>query len=127
MSMSRGIRRGLTLGAPLLATALAALTIGAALPSQATGPFDRAGTAAFPAGSAGIVVTFSAPMLNTSYAVTVQQTNTAGYSPTAACTYFNVLKKTTAGFQVQHKECATGLPQPLVVGVSLDWIAIPYA
>lgn len=37
--------------------------------------------------------------------VFVQQANTAGYSTTSDCTYFNVLKVTATDFQVQHKTC----------------------
>jgi hypothetical protein len=83
----------------------------------------RAGTAPFTAGSAGIVITFSVPMPTAKYSVVVQPTNTAGYSPIAQCTYFNVLKKTTTNFQVQHKRCDDGTPVNLDVNVSLDWIA----
>lgn len=83
----------------------------------------RAGTASFTAGSAGIVITFSAPMPTAKYSVVVQATNTAGYSPTADCTYFNVLKKTQTNFQVQHKRCDNGTPVALDTNVSLDWIA----
>lgn len=86
----------------------------------------RAGTSAFSSGQAGISINFSSAMPNTNYAVTVQQTNTAGYSPTSVCTYFNVLNKTTTGFQVQHKRCDDGVPVNLDVGVSLDWIVIAY-
>lgn len=84
----------------------------------------RAGTAAFPIGSAGIPITFSTPMPSTNYSVVVQQTNTAGYSPTTVCTYFNPLHKTTSGFDVQHKRCDNGQPVPLDTGVSLDYIVI---
>ncbi|HEU0131248.1 MAG TPA: hypothetical protein VFQ85_09700 [Mycobacteriales bacterium] len=127
--MPRSLRKVLATASSAVVVTAVAVTAGVvgSAPSHASGPFDRAGSTAFPAGSAGIYVTFSAPMLDTKYAVTVQQTNTSNYSPTGVCTYFNVLKKTTTGFQVQHKECNTGVPQPLTVGVSLDWIAIPYA
>ena len=86
----------------------------------------KAGTAAFPIGSAGIFVNYPVPWPATvTYSLVVQATNTAGYSGTTACTYFNVLKKTPTQFQVQHKRCDNGVPVPLVVGVSLDWIACP--
>jgi hypothetical protein len=86
----------------------------------------KAGLAVFAAGQAGIFVNFPAPWpANVTYRVTVQQTNTSGYSPTTACTYFNVLKKTSTQFQVQHKLCDTGVPVPLAVNVSMDWIACP--
>jgi hypothetical protein len=84
----------------------------------------RAGTAPFSAGQAGIFITFAVPFPNANYSVSVQQTNTAGYSPTTVCTYFNVLHKTANGFDVQHKRCDDGVPVALDVGVSLDWIAI---
>jgi hypothetical protein len=87
------------------------------------GGSSRAGTAAFTAGNAGIFVTFSVPMPTAQYSVVVQPTNTAGYSPTADCTYFNVLKKTKTNFQVQHKRCDNGTPVNLDANVSLDWIA----
>jgi len=62
-------------------------------------------------------------MPTANYSVVVQPTNTAGYSPIPNCTYFNVLKKTTTNFQVQHKRCDDGVPVKLDVNVSLDWIA----
>jgi len=105
-----------TSSAVLAATAIA-LTAG-----QALGQTTRAGTASFPASSAGIIVALTPPMPNGCYAVSVQQTNTAGYSPTNVCTYFNVLKKTATQFQVQHKTCDTGVPVALDTGVSLDWL-----
>jgi hypothetical protein len=85
---------------------------------------SRAGTAAWPINSAGIHITLSPPMLSNKYVTLVQQTNTAGYSPTSVCTYFNPLHKTPSGFDVQHKRCDTGAPVPLVTGVSLDYIVI---
>lgn len=63
-------------------------------------------------------------MPDTNYDVFVQPTNTAGYSPTSDCTYFNPLHKTVNGFDVQHKECATGTPRKLIAGVSLEWMAV---
>lgn len=86
----------------------------------------RAGNIGFPAGSAGITVTFATPMPNAKYAVTVQPTNTAGYSSTNECTYFNVLKKTATKFEVQHKTCIDGTPVELDVNVSLNWIVSSY-
>jgi len=87
----------------------------------------KAGTAAFSIGQAGIFVNYTVPWpANTKYSVVVQPTNTAGYSPTTACTYFNVLKKTDLKFEVQHKRCDDGVPVPLDTAVSLDWIACPH-
>lgn len=86
----------------------------------------KAGTAAFGVGQAGIVVPYAVPWpVNTAYVVVVQPTNTAGYSTTTACTYFNVLKKTATQFEVQHKTCDSGVPIVLDTAVSLDWIACP--
>jgi hypothetical protein len=86
----------------------------------------KAGTSPFLIGQAGITITYPVPWpANTAYAVVVQPTNTAGYSPTTVCTYFNVLNKTATTFQVQHKRCDNGVPVALDVGVSLDWIACP--
>ena len=65
-------------------------------------------------------------MPNNKYAVVVQPTDTAGYSTTTECTYFNVLKKTKTNFQVQHKTCSNGDPLPLDVGVNLSWIVESY-
>lgn len=86
----------------------------------------RAGVSPFRSGQAGIYVKFSKPMPTANYAVAVQPTNTAGYSPTKDCTYFNVLKKTVSEFQVQHKRCDDGVPVKLDVNVSLNWIAWSY-
>ncbi len=63
-------------------------------------------------------------MQDTNYVVIVQPTNTAGYSTTYKCTYFNPLKKRVDGFEVQHKQFDDGVPVPLDVGVYLDWIAV---
>lgn len=104
------------MGLPVLAMAVVGLSAG-----QATAQANRAGTAPFPAHSAGITIALTPPMPDGCYSVSVQQTNTAGYSPTAVCTYFNVLKKTATQFQVQHKSCHTGAPLALIVPVSLDW------
>lgn len=84
----------------------------------------RAGVAPFYAGQAGIYITLPTPMPNGNYAVTVQATNTGGYSPTTECTYFNVLKKTATNFQVQHKTCIDGVPIALDKNVPLNWIAV---
>ena len=87
----------------------------------------KAGTAAFAVGQAGIYVNYAVPWrTGTKYSVAVQPTNTAGYSSTTVCTYFNVLKKTDTQFQVQHKRCDNGVPVPLDTAVSLDWIACPH-
>ena len=87
----------------------------------------KAGTAAFAVGQAGIFVNYPIPWPATvRYSVAVQPTNTAGYSPTTVCTYFNVLKKTATQFQVQHKRCDNGVPVALDTAVSLDWVACPH-
>jgi hypothetical protein len=82
----------------------------------------RAGTIGFKSGSAGITVSLKKPMPQ-KYSVSVQPTNTSGYSPTKEATYFNVLKKTSTDFQVQHKRCEDGVPVALDRNISLDWIA----
>ena len=112
----------------LAVVALAAFALVSASPasSQPFGVKYRAGTDSFPIGSDGINITFASPLQSIDYAVVVQQTNTAGYSPTNECTYFNPLHKRVDGFEVQHKRCDDGTPVQLDVGVSLDWIAIQY-
>jgi hypothetical protein len=86
----------------------------------------RAGSISFPAGSAGIYVNFSPAMPTTNYSVSVQPTNTGGYSTTSQCTYLNVLKKTTTQFQVQHKTCDTGTPIQLDTNITLNWIIVEH-
>ena len=86
----------------------------------------RSGIKAFPSGSDGINIVFSSPMPSTNYAVVVQPTNTAGYSPTSVCTYFNPLHKRLDGFEVQHKRCDNGVPVKLDVNVSLNWIVVEF-
>jgi hypothetical protein len=86
----------------------------------------RAGSENWLAGQAGITVVFSAPVANKKYAAVVQPANTAGYSPTTDCTYFNVLHKSVNGFDVQHKTCLDGTPVPLDVNLQLNWIVEPY-
>jgi hypothetical protein len=103
---------------------MAAASVGA----QGSNPpgLCKAGTAAFAVGQAGITINYPVAWpANAPYSVVVQPTNTAGYSPTTVCTYFNVLHKSATLFQVQHKRCDNGVPVPLDVAVSLDWIACP--
>lgn len=130
--MSRTIRLRRTTATIAASTAVALLGFAgwsavAPTPSEAHLLHEhRAGAAPFPIGSAGIFVTFTTAMPNADYSVVVQQRDTAGYSTTPVCTYFNVLKKTATGFQVQHKQCEDGVPVALDVAVSLDWIAMAY-
>ena len=84
----------------------------------------RSGNAGFLVGQDGININFSTPMPSTRYAVVVQETNTAGYSTTPGCTYFNPLHKRTDGFEVQHKKCDDGSGVKLDVSVSLDYIVV---
>jgi hypothetical protein len=107
-----------------LAVLIAVSVLGAQSGAQAQVVDYRAGTKAFNTGQAGVFITFVNPLPSADYSVSVQATNTAGYSGTTVCTYFNVLHKTSNGFDVQHKRCSDGVPIPLTVGVSLDWIAI---
>ena len=74
----------------------------------------------------GITVFFHPPMPNNLYSVTVQPTNAGGYSPTDFCTYFNVLKKTTVKFEIQHKRCSDGVPVSLDSNVTLNWTISGY-
>ena len=83
----------------------------------------RAGSVPWVAGQDGITIPLS-PAVTVPYSVVVQVTNTAGYSPTSECTYFNVLKETLTNFQVQHKTCKDGKPLKLQVGVTLKWVLI---
>lgn len=89
-------------------------------------PKTKAGIASFPAGEAGININFpfGFKIVGANYAVVVQPTNTAGYSPVSECTYFNPLHKRDDGFEVQHKTCLDGTPEALDVGVSLNWIVV---
>jgi len=110
----------------LVALAVVSLTVTQNAAAQQPLQNYRAGTTAFAIGKDGINITFSSPMPNTQYAVVVQATNTAGYSPTSVCTYFNPLHKRVDGFEVQHKRCDDGAPVKLDTGVSLDWIVVAY-
>jgi hypothetical protein len=83
----------------------------------------RAGSVAFPAGTDGVTVTLT-PAVDQPYTVIVQPTNTAGYSPTTEATFFNVLKETSAKFEVQHKTTKEGTPLKLDVNVTLKWILV---
>ncbi len=84
----------------------------------------RSGSISFPKGRDGILVEFSEPMPSSNYAITVQQTNAGGYSPTSEATYFNVLRKTKNGFQIQHKTTESDTPKKLQSSVTLNWIAV---
>jgi|SRR5882672_4031320 len=118
------MKKLLTLALTLVALAtVAGLTFG----RNATAPPPlqyRAGIAGFLPGNDGINITFSTPMPSTKYAVVVQATNTAGYSTTSVCTYFNPLHKRTDGFEVQHKRCDDGLGVKLDTSVSLNYIVV---
>jgi hypothetical protein len=73
---------------------------------------SRAGSVAWAIGQAGVTVPLS-PAVTGPYTVVVQATNTAGYSPSSECTYFNVLKETPTKFEVQHKTFKDGKPLAL--------------
>jgi hypothetical protein len=85
----------------------------------------RSGSVGFQAGQAGITVPLSPPATG-AYTVVVQATNTAGYSPTSECTYFNVLKETLTEFEVQHKTTKDGTPVNLHANVTLKWILVTH-
>ena len=85
----------------------------------------RAGFVGWPVGQAGLTINLS-PAVTGPYTVVVQPTNTAGYSPSSDCTYFNVLKETATKFEVQHKTCKDGTPLALDTGVTLKWILITH-
>ena len=103
------------------------LTTAAVFPSVAqAGPQTRAGLVGWVKPSMGVFVHFSAPMPDTNYAAIVQPTNTAGYSTTKDCTYFNVLHLTVNGFDVQHKRCDDGTPVATDENITLEWIAVSH-
>lgn len=111
----------------MAATLLLAYDVSAQTTASNQAGLCKAGTAAFAIGQAGIYVNYPTPWPATvKYSVVVQPTNTAGYSPTTVCTYFNVLKKTPTQFQVQHKRCDDGVPVALDTAISLDWVACPH-
>jgi len=100
----------------------------AAQPAAASHPAGlcKAGITGFTAGQAGIYVNYPVPWpAGTKYSVVVQQGNTAGYSPTTVCTYFNVLKLTDLKFEIQHKRCDDGVPVALDTNATIFWIACP--
>jgi hypothetical protein len=100
------------------------LALSLALRVDGSDPEYQAGTVSFGTGKKGIIVGLPRPMPDSDYAVFVQPTNTAGYSSSSECTYFNVLKKQPTQFQVQHKTCDKGTPMALDTNVSLDWIVV---
>lgn len=81
----------------------------------------RAGVSSFAIGQAGIYVPLS-PAVDQAYSVVIQPANTAGYSTTGECTYFNVLKETPNEFQIQHKTCKDGTPIPVDTSVTINWV-----
>jgi hypothetical protein len=104
------------------------MSVAAVAAAQGTNPpgLCKAGITGFAVGQAGITVNFPVAWpANVVYAMSVQPTNTSGYSPTTVCTYFNVLNKTATSFQVQHKRCDNGVPVALDAAITLDWIACP--
>lgn len=86
----------------------------------------RSGSVAWAIGQAGITIPLVPPVTSGPYSVVVQPTNTAGYSTTTECTYFNVLKESPADFQVQHKTCKDGTPIAVDTGVTLKWVLITH-
>jgi hypothetical protein len=119
MKTASAMHKSITLSAALLLAAVAVFPAAA----QA-GPQTRAGVVGWVKPSMGVFVRFSTPMPDTKYAAVVQQTNTAGYSTTKDCTYFNVLHLTVNGFDVQHKRCDDGTPVPTDENITLEWIAV---
>jgi hypothetical protein len=81
----------------------------------------RAGVSSFKVGDAGIYVPLS-PAVDQAYSVVIQAANTAGYSSTGECTYFNVLKESPTEFQIQHKTCKDGTPIPVDTSVTINWV-----
>jgi hypothetical protein len=104
-------------------TTLVAIPLLLAVTTAAQAGQTRAGAVGFLAGQAGIYIPLDPPVPQ-KYSVVVQATNTAGYSPTSECTYFNVLKEKPHEFQVQHKTCKDGTPIPLDTNVTLKWVLI---
>ena len=82
------------------------------------------GSTGFASGEAGIYVNFTTPMPSDQYSLVIQPHDTGGYSTTSDATYFNPLKKTATGFQIQHKTTKDGTPLALDFNVSVDWIAV---
>ena len=101
-----------------LALAISLVLLGSTAPRAAE---LRAGSVGWTSGQAGITINLS-PAVTGPYTAVVQQTNTAGYSPSGECTYFNVLKETATKFEVQHKTCKDGTPVALDENVTLKWI-----
>jgi hypothetical protein len=106
----------------VVATALVLISVSAfAHPLPA-----KAGFTSFPAGEAGIYITFPVAWpAGTQYVVSAQETNAGGFTPGSDCTYFNVLKLTDTNFQIQHKRCKDGTPVALTTNVTIGWIAVP--
>ena len=102
------------------AATLVALTSNAAIAQ----PEIRAGVDTMFTGQAGIFINFTNPMPSQKYAISVQQVNDGKYSPVTQCTYLNALKPTPQGFQIQHKTCQGGIPQPVTNNLQLRWIVI---
>ena len=107
----------------LIALPLVAISVVSGLPAAAG---NRAGLVPWKKGEAGVTVKFFPPMSNANYSVSVQQANTAGYSPTSECTYFNVLKLESDNFQIQHKRCKDGEPVPVDDTISMLWIIVTW-
>ncbi|BAN01056.1 hypothetical protein [Ilumatobacter coccineus] len=82
------------------------------------------GTAGFYIGDAGVFVTFDDPLPTATYTLLIQTNNTGGYSTTTEATYFNPLKKTATGFQIQHKTTDDDTPLAVDQSVGLDWVVM---
>jgi hypothetical protein len=125
-SSQRNSRKALAGVAAIAILLTVALSTGGGTAPPLTAPITISGNAPFTAGQAGININFppGVKIPGANYAVVVQPTNTAGYSPLHDCTYFNPLHKRDDGFEVQHKRCDDGVPVALDVGVSLNWIVV---
>lgn len=84
----------------------------------------RSGAFGWPLGADGVTVPISPPVNGPNASVVVNPGNTAGYSPSSECTYFNVLKVTPTQFEVQHKTCKDGTPIKTDTAITLIWILV---
>lgn len=98
-----------------------ALALSLALAGAANAAEIRAGVSSFAVGQAGIYVPLT-PAVDQAYSVVIQAANTAGYSSTGECTYFNVLKESPTEFQIQHKTCKDGTPIAVDTNVTINWV-----
>ncbi|MFN8634284.1 MAG: hypothetical protein U0893_10550 [Chloroflexota bacterium] len=88
----------------------------------------RADQAAIGAGQHATRVTFSSPLPDASYRVSLVpiQSDSSGWTVDDTCHYLTVVSKTSVGFVIDVRTCdGSHGEQPVPTTLYVDWIALP--